>query len=91
MSLDAITAMPAAEWAADDCALFLWGVNSMLPRALVVIEARGFAYKTVAFTWAKRTARDSGRHFGLGYWTAEHGIVLAGDPRPSEACVASGT
>ena len=44
----------------------------MLPQALAVIEAWGFTYKTIAFTWAKRTPRDNGWHFGLRYWTRQN-------------------
>jgi N6-adenosine-specific RNA methylase IME4 len=32
----------------------------------------GFTYKTIAFTWAKRTPRDNGWHFGLRYWTRQN-------------------
>jgi N6-adenosine-specific RNA methylase IME4 len=37
MGLDEIKAFPVAELAADDCALFMWSVNSMLPQALAVM------------------------------------------------------
>ena len=74
MDLDAIKAMPVADVAADDCALFLWATNPMIPQALEVMEAWGFAYKTIAFTWAKTTKRTHYSwapkyHLGLGYWT----------------------
>ena len=39
-----------------------------MPQALEVIAAWGFAFKTVAFTWAKSNA--AGRFpIGCGYWT----------------------
>jgi N6-adenosine-specific RNA methylase IME4 len=38
--------------AADDAALFLWAVNSLLPEAFEVITAWGFTYKT-ALVWVK--------------------------------------
>jgi site-specific DNA-methyltransferase (adenine-specific) len=41
----------------------------MLEDALSVIEAWGFTYKTVAFTWVKTNRSGKGFHFGLGYWT----------------------
>ena len=44
----------------------------MLPRAFELIEAWGFQYKTVAFTWVKlnRAAKHEADYFtGLGYWT----------------------
>jgi len=59
-------------WAAPDCVLFLWTTNSLLCKALQVIDAWGFTYKTIAFTWAKRTPKDGGWHFGLGYWTRQN-------------------
>jgi N6-adenosine-specific RNA methylase IME4 len=67
-----LTALAVADLAADDCALFLWATDPLLPRALELIQAWGFQYKTVAFYWAKLNARP--RHeadffTGLGYWT----------------------
>ena len=72
MDLDAIKALPVASIADDDCACFMWSVNSMLPQALDVMAAWGFTFKTVAFTWAKRTPSDAGWHFGLGYWSRQN-------------------
>ena len=46
-------ALPVAEAAADDCALFLWAIDPLLPRAIELIKAWGFEYKTVAFYWVK--------------------------------------
>jgi N6-adenosine-specific RNA methylase IME4 len=34
-----------------------------------VIEAWGFKYKTVGFTWAKTNKKTLGFFTGLGYWT----------------------
>jgi N6-adenosine-specific RNA methylase IME4 len=69
MTLDSIKALPVSEWAAPDCALFLWVTDPSLPQALEVIEAWGFAYKTVAFTWVKTTKDGTGFPIGCGYWT----------------------
>jgi N6-adenosine-specific RNA methylase IME4 len=49
MTLEDIKALPVAEWAAPDCILLLWATDPLLPRALEVIEAWGFSYKTVGF------------------------------------------
>ncbi len=54
--------------AADDACLFLWTTDPMLPSALGLMDAWGFAYKTVAFTWMK-TNRDGSLFTGMGYWT----------------------
>lgn len=81
MTLDDIKALPVRDWAADDCALFLWAIDPMLPHALDVGAAWGFAYKTVAFYWVKERRTTSPRHklhedpehkrfpIGTGYWT----------------------
>ena len=70
---------------APDCALLLWAVHSHLPDALAVICAWGFTYKTVAFTWVKRTPRDTGYFLGRGYWTHSNAEVclLATMGRPA--------
>lgn len=68
-TIDEIKAMPMAELAAEDCALFLWGVWPELPGALEIIKAWGFKYKTSAFVWVKETKNSNGDHWGMGYWT----------------------
>jgi len=68
MSLDDIKALPVADWALPDCALFLWAVDAMIPQALETIAAWGFEYKTVGFYWRKLTSKDN-EFFGQGYWT----------------------
>jgi N6-adenosine-specific RNA methylase IME4 len=69
MSFAEIGALPVGDLAAEDCALFLWVTMPTLPRALDVIRAWGFTYKSRAFAWAKQTC--TGRHwaFGCGYGT----------------------
>lgn len=54
---------------ARDATLLLWAVDCMLPEALEVMEAWGFQFKTVAFTWAKTNRTKPGYSVGLGYWT----------------------
>ena len=48
-----LASLPIADLAAQDCALFLWATDPLLPRALELIGAWGFEYKTVAFYWVK--------------------------------------
>ena len=69
MGMNDIKALPVAARAAKDSALFLWAVDCMLPEALATMEAWGFAFKTVAFTWAKTNRCSEGWSVGLGYWT----------------------
>lgn len=69
MSIEQIAALPVGHLASRDCALLLWAVDPLLPQAFEVMRAWGFDYKTVAFTWAKRTKLDTGWHMGTGYHT----------------------
>ncbi|RYE28352.1 MAG: hypothetical protein EOP23_23420, partial [Hyphomicrobiales bacterium] len=71
-SVEEIAARPVWEIAASDCALFLWATRPMLPQALKVIEAWGFAYKSLA-VWGKRRA---GEMRGTGYWFTDECEIL---------------
>lgn len=69
-SLDDIKNLPVEKLAQDDCALLLWAVMPELPGALSVIEAWGFTYKTVGFTWVKQVSiENKNLAWGMGYWT----------------------
>ncbi len=79
MTVDEIKALPVGHLAKKDCALFLWVTDPLLPEGLEVMKAWGFEFKTVAFTWAKRTITNKTWHFGTGYWTrANPEICLMG-------------
>ncbi len=70
LSIGELCALPVADWAADDCVLFLWAVDPLLDQAFKVLQAWGFTFKTVAFYWVKTNKIDTGTFFtGLGYWT----------------------
>jgi N6-adenosine-specific RNA methylase IME4 len=64
-----ICALPVADIADRDCALFLWATFPNLREAFEVITAWGFEYKTVAFTWVKRNKKSNSWFTGMGYWT----------------------
>lgn len=53
MSVNDIAALPVASWAAEDAVLLLWATDPLLDKALEIVRAWGFAYKTVGFYWAK--------------------------------------
>lgn len=78
LDLNTIKNMPVANLAQENCTLFMWAVDPMLPEALEVIKAWGFKFKTVAFYWAKLNksanvhvdaANEKAYFTGLGYWT----------------------
>ena len=68
MSINDICNLPIGNISKNDCVLFIWVIDPMLPQALEVIKAWGFKYKTVAFTWVKEN-KSEGYFTGLGYWT----------------------
>ena len=69
MSLSDIISLPVSELAKDDAVLLMWVVDPLLDQAFKVIDAWGFKYKTVGFTWAKTNRTKMGFFTGLGYWT----------------------
>lgn len=52
----------------DGAVLFIWATPPMLADALSVMQAWGFSYKTVGFSWVKRS-KNGKPFFGLGFWT----------------------
>lgn len=103
MTLEEIKALPVADLAAKDCVLILWAVDPLLPQAFEVAAAWGFAYKTVAFYWAKERRITSERHklhedpnhkrfpIGTGYWTRSNPeqclLFVRGQPKRLSAAV----
>lgn len=53
MGLDDIKALPVRDLAAKDVHLFLWTTGPCLRQAFEVMDAWGFRYSAVAFTWIK--------------------------------------
>jgi N6-adenosine-specific RNA methylase IME4 len=84
MSIEDICALPVGDLAAPDTFLFLWATGPHLRQAFDVLDAWGFAYSGVAFTWAKLTPShnrgqlsllpldDSFLHVGCGYTTRKN-------------------
>ena len=69
MSLADICAMNVSEIAKPDSVLLMWVCDPMLDQAFKVIDAWGFKFKTVGFTWAKTNRKTLGFFTGYGYWT----------------------
>lgn len=91
LDVDDIAAMPVKELAAPDAHLFLWTTGPCIRQAFEVLEAWGFRYSAVAFTWVKlkrsHNARqlravplaESDLHVGLGLTTRKNAeFVLLG-------------
>ena len=71
---ESLTDIPVKEWAAKDCALFMWVIDSHLPEAMKLIEAWGFKYQTIAFSWVK-LAKNGQPRMGMGYWTRKESEI----------------
>ena len=85
LNTEEICALPVADIADRNSVLFLWATYPKLPDALRVVEAWGYTYKTVAFTWAKQNPSGMGWIMGLGYWTRGNAeiclLATRGKPR----------
>jgi N6-adenosine-specific RNA methylase IME4 len=101
MTADEIAAMPVADLAAPDCALFMWMVWPRLHEAVKVIESWGFTYKTCAFNWIKANTsqidmfrEDADVFAGMGYWTRANSeaclLATRGKPKRLNADVRQG-
>jgi len=69
MSLADIISLPVSDIAKPDSVLLMWVCDPLLDQAFKVIDAWGFKFKTVGFTWAKTNRKSLGFFTGLGYWT----------------------
>jgi N6-adenosine-specific RNA methylase IME4 len=58
MTQEQLLELPVADWAEDNCHLYLCATNAMLPRAFELMAHWGFAYNNL-LTWKKP-------HYGLG-------------------------
>lgn len=92
MEMADIAALPVADLAADNCALFMWVVWPTIDQAFDVIRRWGFEYKTCAFAWMKADpyrlwALEEDVRMGLGYWTRANSEVclLATRGKPKRA------
>lgn len=86
MTAQELQAMPVADVAARDCALFMWIVDSHLDEALDLGRAWGFSFKTMALIWLKREPLDERQpgfflplphaaDISMGYWTRKQAEV----------------
>lgn len=69
MSKEEIRGLPVKRICEKDCVLLLWVTAPCLIEGIELIEAWGFTYKTVAFTWVKQNKKGNGIFKGMGYYT----------------------
>ena len=71
MTTEDIKKLEVKEICDDNCVLFLWVVDNQIQDGLDTIKEWGFNYKTIAFTWVKKT-KNNLNHFGVGVWTRKN-------------------
>jgi N6-adenosine-specific RNA methylase IME4 len=69
VTFEQLAKLPVPRVTARDAVLLLWAIDPLLPRALDLISAWGFTYKTVGFYWIKKNRVAEGYFSGLGFWT----------------------
>ena len=83
MTDDELLKLKVSELADKDCILFLWATFPKIQECLNCIKAWDFEYKTVAFTWVKKSG--TGTNFmGMGRWTRANAeiVLLATKGKP---------
>jgi len=76
MSTEDICKLPIYKIKDDTTILFMWATFPNIGEALKVIEAWGFIYKTVAFTWIKKNTKAIDTNFwGMGAYTRANAEV----------------
>ena len=82
--------IPVADMAEDNCALFMWVVDSHVDQALDLGKAWGFGFKTIAFIWHKGVSPEHA-NIGMGYWTRKQAetcfMFTRGAPKRLSAAV----
>jgi N6-adenosine-specific RNA methylase IME4 len=75
MSKEQLFALPIKDIAEKDSLLLMWVTFPKLMLAIPVMEAWGFSYRTMLFTWVKKYS--NGKNFmGCGYYTRSNPEIL---------------
>jgi len=69
MDVATLTRLPVSELADNNCALFLWVLNSRLDEGLAIMKSWGFNFKTVAFCWVKTSQKTGMPNCRVGSFT----------------------
>ena len=69
MTDDEIMQLPIKDIVDDDAILFMWCIDSRIPKIKQIMESWGFTYKTVGFVWNKESKHTGGVNANLGKYT----------------------
>jgi N6-adenosine-specific RNA methylase IME4 len=71
MRIEEIKALPVAQLAAKDCAIFCWVTWPNMPHWYPDLKAWGVAYSGLGFDWVKQNPSGDGLHWGNGSGRSE--------------------
>lgn len=69
MTDDELRSLPVRRISAKNAILLLWCSGPTMDRAIALVEAWGFSYKTVGFVWVKTNKGGTPQSMGLGSYT----------------------
>jgi N6-adenosine-specific RNA methylase IME4 len=72
MTTDEICSLPVKDICEDISILFLWVTFPRLLDGLKVIEAWGFEYYGLGFSWVKRNRKSNSYFWGMGFYTRQN-------------------
>lgn len=75
METEDIKSLPIANIKTDDSICFMWATFPCIKSALETMEAWGFRYITVAFTWVKTNKKSDTLYWGMGNYTRANAEV----------------
>ena len=75
MTIDDIQALPIQKICEVDAVCVMWVTYPLLKEGIATLEAWGFEYKTVAFTWVKRNKKANTWFTGMGYYTRSNAEI----------------
>jgi len=75
MTINEIINLPINKISDKDCILFMWATFPNIQKALNVIKAWGFEYKTAGFIWCKKNKKSDNWFWGMGSFTRANAEV----------------
>ena len=69
MTSEEIAKLPVRELGGNNCALFMWVLNSRIEDGLWIMQCWGFEFKTVAFCWVKTSQATGIPNCRVGTYT----------------------
>ncbi len=69
MTFEDMCKIPVRDFTEKDAVCFMWVTFPKLKEGIALLEAWGFEYKTMAFTWIKKNKKAGTNFWGMGFYT----------------------